>query len=167
MQRRVSARLLAALALIIGAAGACSDDDPFAPLPRSGPPEQMEFVISGYFAPFTKYRAEGDSVLYYHREWDAQVASDSVWIVPTDAQWREFWAAARRAGVPAWKRRYVAENIVDGAGWGLMIEIDGETRVSSGSNAWPDRRGIEHEGEMTDDFRGFMVALDELIGRGY
>jgi hypothetical protein len=61
-----------------------------------------------------------------------------------------------------WRRRYVAENIADGAGWYLRVSAAGRTVESAGSNAYPDSRGAEHEGDMTPEFQAFMAAIEEL-----
>jgi hypothetical protein len=53
---------------------------------------------------------------------------------------------------------------VDGVGWGVRIAAGGRLVESSGSNAYPDRFGREHELGMTEDFRAFLTAVGELVG---
>jgi hypothetical protein len=59
----------------------------------------------------------------------------------------------------------VAEDIVDGGGWGLRLQAEGRTIESTGSNAYPDRSGREHENEVTDAFLEFVDALGDLAGQ--
>jgi hypothetical protein len=89
---------------------------------------------------------------------------DTVRIVPTADAWRKFSASADAAGVHRWQPRYMAEGVIDGSGWSLLIADDGRRVESQGSNAFPDRQGREHELEMTDEFRAFLAALSELVG---
>ena len=153
------------LAILLAAAllGGCSDD-PTSPLPRAGAPRKLEFAIGGYGAPSRTITAEGDSVVFTWHDWGA-METDTIVAHPTDAQWRDFWAAARDAGVERWRRSYVAEGVVDGTGWGLVLLYDDREIVSQGSNAWPDRFGREHELEMTPEFRAVVDAMGMLAGR--
>ena len=53
--------------------------------------------------------------------------------------------ATERAGVHRWRARYAAEDIVDGVGWSVRIAAGGRVVASSGTNAYPDRFGREHD----------------------
>ena len=161
MLRRLPTRALLAAVLLLGAA--CSD--PLAPLPRTGPPTRLDFTFGGFAVDSRGVHAEGDSVLYLRRSYGGGPAIDSAWVVPTEAQWRAFWTTARAVGVERWRDEYVAEGIIDGNGWSLTIEAGGDTRRSTGANAYPDYLGYEHEGGMTDEFRYFVDALGALVGR--
>lgn len=155
-----------AVAIFAGLAlgfGAC--DDPVTPLPREGAPDVLEFSYGGYFADSHEWEVRGDAVVYRRRAWGPDAPVDSVRVVPSAEEWRAFWAAAEDAGVGRWRQRYRAEDIVDGAGWGLRLQAEGLSIESQGSNAYPDRSGREHEGESTPEFRAFFDALGDLVGQ--
>lgn len=147
------------------ALAACGDAT--GPLPREGAPAEMEFSIGGFGTHSTTVEVRGDTVVWRRAPWDWGPGSkvDSVRVVPAPEAWRAFWTVAERTGVRNWRRRYMAENIADGVGWGLRIRADGRQIRSEGSNAYPDRKGREHEGEMTGDFQAFRAALGDLVGR--
>jgi hypothetical protein len=157
-------RLLAVtLAVLLG--GACSDAT--LPLPHEGVPEALSFSVSGYGSSSNSIELRGDTIVFRRADWSWSPgdAEQIVRTVPTEAQWRAFWAAADRAGVGDWQRRYLAEGIVDGSGWTLRLTINGQELVSEGSNAYPDREGREHEGESTSAFREFQGTLMMLAGQ--
>jgi hypothetical protein len=156
--------LLAALAGISIGAAAC--DDPTMALPREGAPERLEFSLSAWEGNFGRsVELRRDTVVFRRAVWSgSQVSVDSVRVVPTAEQWRDFWAAAEDAGVSRWRRRYVAEGIQDGGGWQLRLRATGASIVSEGSNAYPDRSGRERENELTPEFHAFVDALGALVG---
>lgn len=137
-------------------------DDATGPLPRTGVPDDLEFSMGAFSVGASTVELRGDTVVL--RRWRPGPANDTVRAVPTPDSWRAFWSATERAGVHRWRARYAAEGIVDGAGWSLRIAAGGRLVESSGSNAYPDRFGRKHELDMTDDFRVFLTALDELVG---
>ena len=166
--RRLRARVGAALAgaALAGAAlalGAC--DAATGPLPRAGAPADLEFSMGGFGTGSTFVESRADTVILRRVSWfgDPTQEQEVARAVPTAEAWRAFWAAAERAGVGEWKREYVAEGVVDGHGWSLRVVSGGHAIESSGSNAYPDRLGREHELEMTDDFRLFVDALGALV----
>jgi hypothetical protein len=136
------------------------------PLPRAGVPDELQFSIGGYYAPSAFVVLRGDTVVLRRAPWaptsPAQI--DSAVTVPSAQAWADFWTVVDETGVNFWRRRYLAEHIADGAGWSLRVVADGRTVESYGSNAYPDSRGAEHEGEMTPEFRAFMAAIEELAG---
>ncbi len=163
--RRTAASLTHGTAVLCGAAlalAACGD--PVAPLPREGAPDELEFSFGGFAISTSHWELRGDTVVF--RQMPAGVpdsASDSASLVPTAEAWRAFWEAADEAGVGRWRERYAAEGVVDGNGWILRL-VAGSLRVESeGSNAYPDRRGRESELEVTEAFRAFRSALEDLV----
>jgi hypothetical protein len=56
---------------------------------------------------------------------------------------------------------------VDGSGWSLRIVTGGVVIDSHGSNAWPDRRGREHEMEVPAEFQAFLDAVGALAGQDF
>lgn len=157
--RTVFAVLCAALALT-----ACTDLA--GPLPRAGVPDELEFSMGGYDAPSATVMLRGDTVVLRREHWapTSPAQTDSVVTVPSAQAWADFWTVVDEIGVNFWRRSYVAENIADGAGWYLRVSADGRTVESHGSNAYPDSRGAEHEGDKTPEFRAFMAAIEELAG---
>jgi hypothetical protein len=156
--------VIAVLAAISTAFTAC--DNPLVPLPEEGAPDVLEFYLGGFGVDSREVEVRGDTVVYRRRSWGGpDVSIDSVRVVPTADEWRAFWAAAEDAGVGRWRRRYVAEGVIDGSGWGLRLRAGGETIVSEGSNAYPERSGDENENEVTGAFRDFLDALGGLVGK--
>ena len=154
--------LLACLTLAAVIAGC---EDPTAPLPREGPPDELYFAYGGFGMTGVTIRADGMTVAMWRRDWDAGPGTpiDTLRVVPTADAWRQFWAVADQAGVHHWKSRYAEEDIVDGAGWTLRLAGGGFSLASSGSNAYPDWFGRKHGG-VTPEFEALMTALGNLIG---
>ena len=152
--------------LILAAALLASCDDPTGPLPREGAPRELEYTVGGFAVGTALVELHGDTVVLVRIPWDARPGTrpDSVRTVPTAEAWRDFWEAARDAGVRRWRARYNAEGVVDGSGWSLRIVAPGAKVESNGSNAYPDRHGLEHENEVTSDFRAFEAAIEALAG---
>lgn len=141
--------------------------DATGPLPRDGAPDELRFSFGGYGMGGTTVQLEGDAVVSWYVPWGWMPGTpiDSTRTVPTAQAWSAFWQAAERAGVSRWRERYVAEGVVDGAGYSLRIVADGRVLESAGSNAYPDRLGREHEMDFTDAFSEFMDAVGVLAGR--
>jgi hypothetical protein len=161
---------LAALTALAAALtlAACSDSTtPALALPSEGAPDELRFSVGGFARTSSAVESRGDTLIVWGRPWDwtAGVSVDTARVVPTMEDWRAFWAAAERAGVHRWRPQYMAEGVVDGVGWDVRILADGQLIQSSGSNAFPDRDGREHELEMTEDFQTFLAAFEELVGR--
>jgi hypothetical protein len=158
--RRAAATLRAAALAVAGCRSTA------APLPRAGAPGALEFSVGGFGADGRTVLVRVDTVLLWRTPWDRGPGADvdTVRVVPTPDAWRTFWRAANRAGVRRWRERYMAEGVVDGTGWSLCLDVGDTVIESTGSNAYPDRQGGEHELEMTDDFRALMTALGELVG---
>jgi hypothetical protein len=161
----ISLRHFAVAALLPLAVAGC--DGITASLPEQGPPEELEFSTAGFGGTSARVTLRGDTVMLTRAPWERGpgTVADTVRAVPDAAAWRQFWRAAENSGVERWKRRYMAENIADGVGWGLRIVVDGETIESGGSNAFPDRDGREHENRETPEYRAFVDALGALVGR--
>jgi hypothetical protein len=159
--RRLGA-LIAAFSAITIAVAAC-ENDPTAALPREGAPRQLEFVIGGFGLDSRHVLLREDTVVYWRVSWATGLA-DSVRAVPTEDQWRDFWASVDEIGVDQWERRYVYSNVVDGTGWGLLLQTEDREIVSTGSNSFPGRLGREHENEVTPEFLAFLDTLGDLVG---
>jgi hypothetical protein len=151
---------------VLAAALLASCDDPTGPLPREGAPRELRYSVGGFGVGSAQVELRGDTVVLVRTPWDAGpgTRSDSVRTVPTAEAWRSFWEAAADAGVRRWRARYNAEGVVDGSGWSLRIVAPGSKIESNGSNAYPDRHGLEHENEVTREFRAFEAALEALAG---
>jgi len=154
------------LAVLCAALTLAACTDLAGPLPRAGVPDELEFSMGGYYGPSASVELRGDTVVLQRVPWEltspAQI--DSVVTVPSAQAWADFWTTVDEIGVNFWRRSYVAENIADGLGWSLRVSADGRTVESYGSNAYPDSRGAEHEGDMTPEFRAFKAAVEELAG---
>lgn len=155
-----------AIPVILAAALLASCDDPTGPLPREGAPREFEYSVGGFAVGSGQVELRGDTVVLVRRSWDARPGTppDSIRTVPSPEAWRAFWKAAVDAGVRRWRSRYVAEGVVDGSGWSLRIVAPGAKVESNGSNAYPDRHGLEHEGEAPSEFRAFEAAIETLAG---
>jgi len=158
--RAASMLLTVALALV-----ACNDA--IAPLPQEGAPTALEFSIGGYGGGGSRVTLVNDTVVMWRVSpaWTPGTPIDTVRVVPDSAAWRAFWSATRLAGTSQWRSQYNADGIADGLGWDLRLAASGRQIVSYGSNAYPDRSGQKHEGDVTDDFRIFVAALSDLVGR--
>lgn len=162
-------RIAAALSCAALAIAACSSDTTGPRLPAEGAPDDLTFYMGGFGATTRTLQMRGDTVVVYRTEWgDLGTTGDSLKVIPSAEAWRAFWAGADEAGVGMWKPRYRQENVVDGGGYTLrLVMVDGRIIESAGSNAYPDRHGREHEGEITDDFLGFVETIGALIGRPF
>ena len=157
--------LIAALAGIPIAA-AC--DDPTIALPREGAPERLEFAVRALEGGFSReVELRRDTVVLRRASLSGGPAAtaDSVRVVPTADQWRAFWAVVEETGVARWRRRYLAEGVMDGAIWKLQLRSAGGSVVSEGTSAYPDRLGREHEVQSTPEFDAFQDALGILVGQ--
>ena len=142
-------------------------NDAIAPLPQEGAPTALEFSIGGYGGGGSRVTLVNDTVVMWRVSpaWTPGTPIDTVRVVPDSAAWRAFWSATRLAGTGQWRSQYNADGIADGLGWDLRLAASGRQIVSYGSNAYPDRSGQKHEGDVTDDFRIFVAALSDLVGR--
>ncbi|MEP6732589.1 MAG: hypothetical protein ABJE10_18235 [bacterium] len=162
--RLSSARAVVAALGVMFALAACSDAT--APLATEGTPDELTFSIGGFGVGTSNMVLRGDTIVLQRIPWDwPRVPMDSVRVVPSSEAWRVFWAATERAGVSRWQRHYAAAGFVDGTGWDVHIVVGGRVVESSGSNAYPDGLGHEHQLQTTDDFQAFVVALGDLAGR--
>lgn len=150
------------------AVAACSSDATGPRLPAEGAPDDLAFYMGGFGATTRTLQMRGDTVVVRRTEWgEMGTVGDSLKVIPSAEAWRAFWAGADEAGVGMWKPRYRDEDIVDGGGYTLRLVVDGRIIESAGSNAYPDRHGREHEGDVTEDFLGFVETIGELIGQPF
>lgn len=164
-QRSRTLRVAAALLCVALTLIACTDV--VAPLPQAGAPDVLEFSIGGYGAGGRGISLRGDTVMMWRTPpvWTPNMVIDSVRVVPTPEAWRAFWLATNHAGVNQWRAQYDAPGIADGLGWNVRIVAGGRQINSFGSNAYPDRSGRKHEGEITNEFQVFVTALGDLVGQ--
>jgi hypothetical protein len=160
---RLARITLGCLALI---ASTATCDDPTAPLPREGPPDDLRFVFGGFAITGVTLELQGATVLMWRQSWDPRPgeAIDTLRATPSAEQWRDFWSAADAAGVQRWRARYAAEDVIDGNAWQLRLVAGAFALESTGSNAYPDRLGREQEALMTAEFRALLTALGNLVG---
>lgn len=149
---------------VLALAAACIE--PTSPLQREGRPTILEFSTGGFGVPSRQLELRGDTVIARKRPYFLAANSpyDSVRVVPSAEEWRAFWAAADAAGVQKWRTAYNAEGVVDGDGWSIRIATGAREVSSSGSNAYPDRDGDEHELDQPPEWTAFLAALDRLAG---
>lgn len=152
--------------IILAAALLASCDSLTAPFPEEGPPDELEYSVGGFGVGSAGVELRGDTVVLVRRSWDSRPGSppDSIRNVPTSQAWRDFWKAAANAGVRRWRPSYRAENVVDGSGWTLRLLASGSKVESTGSNAYPDRQGFEHELDVPEEFQAFEAAIEALAG---
>ena len=165
---RQRGRALRAAAVFLGVALAfVACNDVVAPLPQAGAPDVLEFSIGGFGGGGSAVLLRGDTVIMWRTPpvWTANMVIDSARVVPTQDAWRAFWSATKHAGVDQWRAQYNANGIVDGLGWNMRIVAGGRQINSFGSNAYPDRFGRQHDGDVTDEFQAFVTALGDLTGQ--
>lgn len=164
--RAARARLTVIVSIAFAFAG-CTD--PVGPLPREGAPDELRFSVGGFGMGTTIVELDDEGVAVTRIPWNLEpgVTIVPVHVVPSAEAWSDFWTAAERAGVRRWRDKYVAEGVVDGAGWSLRIRSGDVLIDSFGSNAWPDSRGREHERDVTADFQAFLEAVGTLAGQDF
>jgi hypothetical protein len=127
----------------------------------------LKFPIGGFGTSSRFLELRGDTVVARRipSNFSPGVAIDTIRVVPTSEAWRAFWAAVDNAGVKNWNEQYVAAGVVDGEGWGLRVVSNDRQVESSGSNAYPDRGGRQHDLERTAEFQSFLAAVNALVGQ--
>lgn len=166
------ARMVSVSVALCAASLACDSPTPplpveESPLPAEGPPDELVFGMGGYGIGGITIELKDEVVLMWHApwEWTSGQTIDTVRTVPTSEKWRAFWIAADHAGVHRWRSRYTADNVADGMGWSLRLIAGDFTVESTGSNAYPDSLGGEHELEMPPEFGALLRALGNLVGQ--
>jgi hypothetical protein len=164
---RAARACFTAIVCIAFAFAGCTD--PMGPLPREGAPDELHFSIGGFGTGTTVVELDDEGLAVTRIPWNPEpgVTIVPVHVVPSAQAWSDFWAAAEKAGVRRWRNKYVAEDVVDGAGWSLRIKTGDVVIDSFGSNAWPDSRGREHELDVTADFQAFLEAVGTLAGQDF
>ncbi|MGZ8468011.1 MAG: hypothetical protein ACXWZ7_01185 [Gemmatirosa sp.] len=159
------ATVYALLALATAGCDALTGPD----LPRAGAPRELLVSYGGYGYGSHDVSLRGDTLVVVRREFFRPELTTTARVVPTDAAWRRFWEAADDASVARWPRVCENRDIADGVGFGLRIVADGgETWEAQGSNAYPQANGrCSRSSEPSRDFRAFMAAISELLGRTY
>lgn len=163
MLTRIRVRI-PALTLVVASLAACGN--PTAPIRLAEAPDEFTFSSGGFFAERHTYEVRGDTIVF-RRSLPFQtppVRVDSLRRIPSPDEWRRFWTAAEVAGVHRWKAEYRQPGVFDGEGFTLHLRAAGRTINTSGSNAYPDRRGVQRF-ETPVEFTGFVAAMDALIGR--
>lgn len=102
-------------------------------MPRVGS-DQVEFRRNGLV--FESYR---------------HPTTESVTVMPSDAQWRAFRESLDRLNVWQWRPEY-RRPILDGTGWSLNIQYNDRRLIAAGHNSYP------------DNFEAFLEAVNTLLG---
>ena len=156
---------LVAIAFAALALAACGEAT--VPQPAHNAPQELAFTVTALEGgTSTAVQMEGAAVVVTHTRWSHEegLRTRRVRTVPTARDWTAFWAVVDAAGVQRWTGDYQAEGFRDGAGWSLRLAGNGVSIDSHGTNAWPDRDGLEHHLVVTADFRAFQDALGALTG---
>jgi hypothetical protein len=129
---------------------------------RSGtPPTVFEFYLGGSVGPSLYVRLVDGRLLY---EWASAGGYSGVVMEasPGAEEWARFREAVDRLGVREWEPEYVsAHSCCDVTYWHLRMEMDGQSIVVRGANAYPGSSGPE----VSKQFREFRAAVERLIGR--
>ncbi len=88
--------------------------------------------------------------------------TDSAKIIPTQAQWNEFYDAMEKLKVWQWSPNYINNDILDGAYWELEIQVQGRHLKIFGRNSYPQADG--KPGEYGETFRAYLKAVEKLLG---
>jgi len=129
-----------------------------------GAPEVFEFYIGGSVGPSLYVRlvdGRNGRLLY---EWASAGGYSGVVMEasPAPEEWARFRETVDRLGVRAWEPEYVsAHSCCDVTYWHLRMEMDGQSIVVRGANAYPGSSGPE----VSKQFREFRAAVERLIGR--
>ena len=159
---------LRVLALVAALATAGCDDVTGPSLPREGAPRELEISFSGFGFGSHDVTLRGDTLVVTRRDFFQPQTPATARVVPDAAAWQRFWAAATAAGVPAWPRRCENPIIADGAGFSLRIVAGTRVWESQGSNSYPQANGrCNGDPGQSADFRAFLAAVSQLIGRPY
>lgn len=128
-------------------------------------PAKFEAKIGGFLGPsYSVILTNG--VLVYSSSKEGKVV-DSVRIIPTTSQWKEFRDKLDRLNVWQWQDNYYNMNIVDGTQWGLEIKIEHANQYlkTEGSNSFPGINGkTNHDPRTTREFDEYLKAVEKLLG---
>ena len=127
--RRARATALLALAALIG--GASPAD--------KAVPETFRLEVGGRRVAWHDGKLEVREIGGFGPKQGQVLASET--LVPTPAQWAEFWKALEECGVWNWKPDYRDPRSarMDGVRWSLEIAHAGRGMTSNGYNAFPER----------------------------
>ena len=84
-------------------------------------------------------------------------------ISPTASDWATFRKTIDSLKLWIWREDYLDPNVCDGAQWSVLIDYSDRRIKANGSNAYPDEDGNPRN-EMTEIFRGFLRAVEDLMG---
>ena len=125
------------------------------------PPTAFEFYLGGSVGPSLYVRLVGGRLLY---EWASDGGYSGVVMEasPGEEEWARFRQAVDRLAVREWEPEYVsAYSCCDVTYWHLRLEMDGQSIVARGANAYPGSPGPE----TSKQFGEFRAAVEQLIGR--
>jgi hypothetical protein len=158
-------RAVAALTL----AGAACSGVPTAPsFPLGSPPSVLELRYGGFGFGSHDVTLRGDTLVVTRLSDFGPDSSRTTRVVPTPAEWADFWRAADAAGVRSWPRTCRNTDVVDGGGFTLRLEYAGGRVEATGANSYPQRDGrCGGSPDWTPEYSAFVSAVSQLIGMKY
>lgn len=155
------------LALLALAAAGC-DDLTGPDLPREGVPRELQVSVGGFGFGSHDVTLRGDTLVVVRRDFFGPQTPTTATVVPDAAAWRRFWEGLDDAGVDRWPRRCENRDVADGGGFSLRIATGTDAWEAQGSNSYPQANGrCNGSPEHSADFRAFLAAVSDLIGRPY
>jgi hypothetical protein len=122
-------------------------------------PTVFSMEIGGMIGSYS-VRLKNGALLYSN--WKYSKETDSAKIIPTPAQWKEFYDTLDKLKVWQWSPNYINNDILDGAYWELEIQVQGRHLKIFGRNAYPQADG--KPGQYGETFRQYLKAVEKLLG---
>jgi hypothetical protein len=115
-------------------------------------PSRFVVTIGGFFGRHHEVRWRRGQLWYRTDEMQTLV-------VPTSADWQNFWATIERIGVWGWEAGYDDLETLDGCQWSLAISYGSRRLKCYGSNLFPGQTDLER----ARPFQQFLDAVALLV----
>lgn len=119
-------------------------------------PKTLEASIGGFLGASYHVRLQADGRLRYQSNAETFTplpGTKTERLNVTDQQWQSFRESLDQANVWAWKREYLAPEVLDGTQWHFQVTYADASIASHGSNAYPNK----------EEFERFRMAVVKLL----